>query len=211
MNEGIESFRERLEGRLAKVGLSLGAEDADRLERYYRLLIRWNAKINLTSLQLENCPASTLDRLFVEPLLAAELVPDRPLMWFDLGSGGGSPAIPLKVVRPAASLTMVDSVAKKGVFLREASRNAELAGVIVITARIEELPGLYSAHLADLLTIRAVRIDPRVIETASYLLKPGGRLLHFGSGVDVAPVGFKAETRRELMAPSDSLTVFERS
>lgn len=209
MTDAIESFSDRLARRLARVGLSLHSRDSDRFERYYRLLEKWNARINLTSLDLLNSPAATLDRLFVEPLLAAEFVVDEPLTWFDLGSGGGSPAIPLKVVRPATRLTMVDSVAKKGVFLREACRAVELPDVLIRTARIEDLPGLLPAELADLLTIRAVRIDSAVLESVGYLLRRGGRLLHFAASAET-PTGFRVVDRRGLTAPGDSLMVLER-
>ena len=71
-----------------------------RLEIYYRLLSRWNTKINLTALPLEDLTDHAVDRLLIEPLAAARFVPESPLTWFDLGSGGGSPALPLKLVRP---------------------------------------------------------------------------------------------------------------
>ena len=206
----MDAFRGQLEERLVKARLTLSSGAADRLERYYRLLVKWNARINLTSLELESASAATLDRLFVEPLIAAEFVLETPITWLDLGSGGGSPAIPIKIVRPAAILTMVESVAKKGVFLREACRLAELQDVEIRTARIEELPALMSEGLADLLTIRAVRIDSKILKTAGYLLKRGGRLLHFASNVDTLPAGFHALARRDLTAPGDCLMVFER-
>jgi len=96
------------------------------LETYYRLLAQWNVKINLTALPLQPPTDSTFDRLFIEPLLAAELVPDLPGIWFDLGSGGGSPALPLKLIRPSLSLTLVESKTRKAAFLREALRALKL-------------------------------------------------------------------------------------
>src|SRR3979490_2129499 len=101
-------FQERLSRRARKAYVSLTAPVVDRLEAYYRLLTRWNTKVNLTALQLEELTDPAFARLLLEPLAAAGLVADSPLVWFDLGSGGGSPAIPLKIVRPAARLTMVE-------------------------------------------------------------------------------------------------------
>ena len=74
---------------------------ADSLDAYYRLLARWNRTINLTALSLDPLADEALDRLFIEPLAAAPYIREAldvtPLsVWFDLGSGGGSPAIPLK-------------------------------------------------------------------------------------------------------------------
>src|SRR2546427_12519730 len=70
------------------------------LEAYFRLLTRWNEKINLTALPLRNPNDETFDRLLIEPLAAARLVGPTPSSWFDLGSGGGSPALPMKIARP---------------------------------------------------------------------------------------------------------------
>ena len=88
-------FRDRLLARAHRAGLTLLPSTLDALGAYHSLLTRWNKRINLTSLPLEPLTDHSLDRLIVEPLMAAEYVEDRPIRWFDLGSGGGSPAIPL--------------------------------------------------------------------------------------------------------------------
>jgi 16S rRNA (guanine527-N7)-methyltransferase len=202
-----ESFGDLLQSRLDRMGLSLEAGEVARFERYYRLLSKWNLRINLTSLELVNVPPATLDRLFVEPLLAAEFVSVVSGSWIDLGSGAGSPAIPLAMVRPKNRLTMVDSVAKKCAFLREACRATGLTDVRVTTARIEDLPALLPTGVADLLTVRAVRMDQALLATAAYLLSPVGRLLHFASGTVLPPSGFETVARKQLTTPDDILLV----
>jgi 16S rRNA (guanine527-N7)-methyltransferase len=100
----------------------------------------------------------------------------------DLGSGGGSPAIPLKIVRPQLALTMVEARQRKAAFLREAARDLGLADVDVVNERFESLKsrsdliGRYT-----LVTARGVRIDSNVFELAGGLLAPGGRLFLFGA------------------------------
>lgn len=209
MTKALSLFDERLQERVRAARLRLTSEEAGRFERYFRLLSRWNSKINLTALPLKGFPAATLDRLFVEPLIAAELVDDRSAFWFDLGSGGGSPAMPLSIVRPLLHLTMVDSVSKKTAFLREAAREAGLSDARVLTSRIEELTPAH-AGVVDLITIRAVRFDERLAEAMRRLLKPGGRLLRFGPAVEATPEGFEYRDRRALTRGGDSVTVFER-
>ena len=87
------------------------------LEAYFQLLTQWNAKINLTALPLDPPTDETFDRLLVEPLAASKQIPTHtPSVWFDLGSGGGSPAIPLKIARPALRLTMIESKERKSAF-----------------------------------------------------------------------------------------------
>jgi 16S rRNA (guanine527-N7)-methyltransferase len=150
----------------------------DQLERYFNLLRRWNARINVTGLPLEPPVDETFDRLFLEPLAAATQVPDEPLSWFDLGSGGGSPAIPLKVVRPALRLTMVESKTRKAAFLREVVRVLNVADARVENARIEAVADR-SAGAAELITLRAIRVQPGLVEAATRMLSLDGKLILF--------------------------------
>src|ERR1700681_1711373 len=119
-------FRDRLLSRATQARLTVAASEIDQLEAYYHLLSRWNRTINLTALSLEPLCDDTVDRLLIEPLAVAFHVPDSRAGWFDLGSGGGSPAIPLKIVRPLLGLTMVEARARKAAFLREVIRDLAL-------------------------------------------------------------------------------------
>jgi len=204
-------FGSSLQARLELVGLSLEPRYVAPAERYYQLLRRWNAATNLTSLPLDDFPARTLDRLFVEALQAAELIdpslPPSPLYCVDVGSGGGSPAIPLNIARPALRLTMVESVAKKAAFLREAAREVGLEHADVLTERIEHVaPGRIDN--ADIVLLRGVRIDRSLTEVLIRLLKPNGRILRFGPKAESVPEGFSAAERRPL-ATGGELVVLE--
>ena len=172
-------FRERLGRRARDAGIQVTTSELRQLEQYWDLLQKWNAKINLTSLPLEGLPDETLDRLFIEPLVASSLVSRAPIRWYDFGSGGGSPAIPLKVIRPAAALTMVESRLRKGAFLREAVRTLNLSGVSVEERRFEEISSSVQPHEADLVTVRAIRVDAGLAQACSTLLKVSGSLLIF--------------------------------
>jgi 16S rRNA (guanine527-N7)-methyltransferase len=172
-------FRDRLLPRIEQARTVLpSSEELDRLERYIDLLRKWNARINLTGLPLDPPSDEALDRLLVEPLSAAVLAPDSPLDWFDLGSGGGSPAIPLKVIRPALRLIMVESRARKAGFLREVARSLGLAHVRVERARIEEI-ARRSPGMAQLVTLRAVRVDAGLLDAATRLLSRDGQMILF--------------------------------
>jgi 16S rRNA (guanine527-N7)-methyltransferase len=174
-------FQDRLLRRAKRAGVSLSPELRSKLETYYRLLAVWNQKINLTGLDLADATPEALDRLLVEPLVAAKHVPGGATRLIDIGSGGGSPAIPFALAVPGSQLTMVESKTRKSVFLRESARAVEMAAE-VITARYEELlsrPSLHDAH--DVLTIRAVRIESRVQMMLQTLVKPGGQMFLFRS------------------------------
>ncbi len=186
-------FRDRLARRARRAKAHLTLSMLGPLEAYFRLLAQWNAKINLTSLPVNEPSDEAFDRLLVEPLAAARQVPDASKVWYDLGSGGGSPAIPLKIARPALKLTMIESKERKAAFLREAIRTVGLTGTTVLNERFEEMAEtLGNAGVADLVTVRAVKADSELFTTAGLLLSTDGRLLLFrpAHAASADPPGF---------------------
>jgi len=177
--------RERLLARLERAGATVNSSAADALETYFWLLARWNPKVNLTALPLDPPRDETFDRLFVEPVVAAEHLqpppnPESPTpTWVDLGSGGGSPAIPLKIMRPYWALTMVEAKERKAAFLREAVRALRLRDVDVANRRFEELDR--KEIRADLITVRAVKLDQVLVDVVRKLLTSDGILGVLGS------------------------------
>jgi len=181
-------FHDRLGRRAKRAGVNLTQQLASRLETYFRLLETWNRKINLTGLTLAEATPETLDRLLIEPLVAAKHIPIGAARMLDVGSGGGSPAIPMALALPSARLLMVESKTRKAVFLREAVRAVELEETEVAASRFEELltrPELHDAH--DLVTIRAVRIEPRVLSNLQAFLKTRGLLFLFRGATTADP------------------------
>lgn len=170
-------FSTRLTRRASRVGLFLNDELIEKLDTFYGLLFRWNQKINLTSIA---DPDEAVDRLLLEPLLAARYVPASATRLMDIGSGGGSPAIPLKLALPHLHLTMVEAKVRKSAFLREASRKLGLAATEVETTRVEELLARPQLHETfDLVSMRAVRIEMRMLNTIQAFLSPGGHVILF--------------------------------
>src|SRR5690606_38619474 len=107
---------------------------------------------------------AAVDRLLIEPGVAAGYAPAGPLDVLDIGSGSGAPALPFRLALPEARLVMIESKTRKAVFLREAIRELELADTTVEVARFEELLARPELHEgADLVTIRAVRVEPRTL------------------------------------------------
>ena len=171
-------FRSRLTRRATRYGLFLSDEVVERLSIYFELLGRWNRKINLTAL---DDPDEATDRLLLEPLLAAKHLPaGSPVLLMDVGSGGGSPAFPLAIMGgQRVRLTMVEVKTRKSAFLREAVRQLELAATVE-NSRYEELlarPDLHERF--DAMSIRAVRIEPRLLMSLQAFLKTHASLLLF--------------------------------
>jgi len=174
-----KDFRDRLTRRGRRVGLAFQPALAEALAGYYDLLVRWNRKINLTSI---THPDEAIDRLLLEPLVAAKYLPPSARSLVDVGSGGGSPAIPLKLAAPKLSLRMVEAKTRKSAFLREAVRQLGLTPAVVETSRYEALlarPELHEA--ADVVSLRAVRVDPRALMSLQAFLKDRGCFFLFRS------------------------------
>ena len=181
-------FKERLSRRAKKAGISVAPALSEKLWIYFQLLAKWNAKINLTGLDLHEPTPEGLDRLLIEPLLAAPHA-DGARSLIDIGSGGGSPALPLALALDGVRLVMIEAKTRKSVFLREAARELGLVDASVVTARHESLLADPSFHEAfDLVSVRAVRVETRVFSALAAFVKPGGLVFHFRSAAETAPL-----------------------
>ena len=209
-------FRERVVFLAAGADIALAANQVDQLEAYYQLLSRWNRRINLTALPLEPLADRTLARLLIEPLAAARYVPESPLEWVDVGSGGGSPAIPLRILRPLARLTLIEARSRKAAFLREIVRGLGLTEVSVVNARFAEFAVTFdSSRVAALVTVRAIKADKALFSAADAVLQPDGQVFLFGAQ-NLAPemwVSSFGEVRRLQLLPGSSsmLLILKRS
>ncbi len=154
-------------------------EQFAKLRIYVELLRVWNPKINLTGFSLTGDLDDALDRLILEPVSAASLLPESIQTVIDVGSGGGSPALPLAIAAPRLSLTLVESRTRKCVFLREAVRATGLKTARVMAERIEAVAGAPNHETFDAATVRAVRLDAALVDHLSVLVRPGGFLIYF--------------------------------
>jgi 16S rRNA (guanine527-N7)-methyltransferase len=177
-----DTLRADIEARALAAGLAISPVVLDGCLRYLTLLARWNSRMNLTALPLDApVPSRTIDKLLIEPLCAVDWFPTGAETWLDLGSGGGSPALPLRLACRSGSLSMVESRSRKCAFLREAVRLLDLAETHVLMQRFEELE---LDTLCDVVTLRAVKLDADLRDLISQSLAPGGRVLVFGGAMD---------------------------
>ena len=180
--------RARLIRRARKADVPLAAPLADQLTTFLELLLRWNRKINLTALRDAD---DGIDRLLLEPLAAVRHLAAGAGRLIDLGSGGGSPAIPLALARRDLQLTMVETKARKAAFLREAVRVLDLHGAVVETTRYQDLLAAddHRGNYASV-TIRALKIEATALRDIAAFLRPAGAtvLLFRGpTGPDALP------------------------
>lgn len=142
----MEDFKSLLALEFSPYGV-LTSQQLTLLEEHYRLLLRWNQKINLTRI------TSLQDAVryhYCESLYLATRLPEGPLRIVDIGSGAGFPGIPLAIYRPECAVDLVESHQRKAVFLREAAR--KLTKVRVLAQRAEAVTDSYDWTIS-----RAVR------------------------------------------------------
>jgi len=106
------------------------------IQQYIEILLRWNEKISLTAIR---DPLEILYRHFCESMYAAEAIPVQGGRLADVGSGGGFPGLPLKIIRPDLRVFLVESNLKKATFLAEVVRELGLNDTQVLVRRYQEL------------------------------------------------------------------------
>jgi 16S rRNA (guanine527-N7)-methyltransferase len=181
-------IREKLAKRASRAGLSLPGAVVDALSAYFDLLRKWNRKVSLTSLPVEDAGDEAIDRLLIEPVIATKYLPAPEASVLDIGSGGGSPAIPMKLAAPGISLRMVESKTRKAAFLREVVRTLDVDRTTVDAVRFEELLARPTLHEAiDVVTLRAVRVDRKTLAEIQSFVRPSGALFLFGTAVPTQP------------------------
>src|SRR5262249_2260654 len=147
-------------------------------------------KINLTGLDVDPPDDEAVDRLVVEPLAAAKYFPAGDAAIVDVGSGGGSPAVPLKLALESVRLVMIEATGRKATFLREVIRELRLANTFVDNCRFDVFAAQPANHAsADVVTLRAVRVDNELIRHVWQVLRPGGRFVRFATREELAQAG----------------------
>lgn len=162
--------------------------------KYYSMVLKWNRAARLISKNDE-------ERFVVQHLLpcAAALghIPESTREMADVGSGGGLPGIPLKILRPGLRLTLIEATSKKALFLKEVVRALGLHESEVLHCRAEELSTEYPFVVA-----RALGQMRDVLRVCLRLLGPGGSLMVFKGqrepGEAVADEGLLAEMGARL-------------
>lgn len=164
--------KEQLKSGAAELGLHLDPDAFGKLYAFAAELKKWSRKINLTALKSDEDIAV---KHFVDSLSILKVVHGGGSL-LDIGSGGGFPAIPLKIVCHHLSIVSVDAVEKKILFQRHSARLLGLPGFDAIHARAEELSGKYAGHF-DWVVSRAFSDIPTFIRLALPLLKQGGKIV----------------------------------
>jgi 16S rRNA (guanine527-N7)-methyltransferase len=163
----------RLRQLLEPFALDLTSDQTTQILAYLHLLLRWNEKINLTAIR---DPEECVTRHFGESLFIARHIKLQGNL-LDIGSGGGFPGLALKIAYPQVAVSLLEPVAKKRAFLKEAARVCDFRSVTVRADRLEDFARSSPPPVFDFVTMRAVGNLPVLIPLAAQCLKPDGSLL----------------------------------
>jgi len=184
------------------------------ISTYIDLLLKWNARINLTAIRE---PGEIVQRHFGESLFAAKHLLEQklPQTAIDLGSGAGFPGVPFALLAPEVQVTLIESQQKKATFLKELVHALGLKNAKVFSDRAENYP-----RTADLVMLRAVEKFEQALQMAVRLTSADRRVaVMIGSGqVELAkrlaaeivwdePVEVPCSLSREMLVGIKSLKV----
>ncbi|HGS8782514.1 TPA: 16S rRNA (guanine(527)-N(7))-methyltransferase RsmG [Streptococcus agalactiae] len=162
---------------LIEHGITLTDKQKKQFETYFRLLVEWNEKINLTA--ITDKEEVYLKHFYdsIAPILQG-YIDNGPLSILDIGAGAGFPSIPMKILYPEIDITIIDSLNKRINFLNILANELELSGVHFFHGRAEDFgqDRVFRAKF-DIVTARAVAKMQVLAELTIPFLKVNGRLI----------------------------------
>ena len=167
---------------------------------YLDLLLKWNARTNLTAIR---DPKEIVRRHFGESLFAAQHLDVGTITLLDFGSGAGFPGLPIVLLRPDIQVTLAESQNKKAAFLREAVRNLNLP-TEVWPGRVESMPASRQFH-----TVALRAVDNMAAAIASAAPRATHQLLLLTGSIPTLPAGFTATP--PLPMPNSATSILLRA
>ncbi len=162
---------------LIEHGITLTDKQKKQFETYFRLLVEWNEKINLTA--ITDKEEVYLKHFYdsIAPILQG-YIDNSPLSILDIGAGAGFPSIPMKILYPEIDITIIDSLNKRINFLNILANELELSGVHFFHGRAEDFgqDRVFRAKF-DIVIARAVARMQVLAELTIPFLKVNGRLI----------------------------------
>lgn len=196
---------------LKKINIILNEKQLDQLNKYYKILVEENKKINLTGITAKK---EVYLKHFYDSLAAAPLIEDKNTKLCDIGSGAGFPGVVLKIAYPQLDVTLVDSLEKRTKFLNYLIKELNLENIKVETARIEDYSKKHKEEF-DIITSRAVASIPVILELASQLVKIKGYFIILKAKVEdellqsenaLKTLNFKLEKMYQFKLPVEKST-----
>ena len=170
-----------------ELGLTISESHTQQFARYLTHLITWNKTINLTAITDSK---EIITKHFVDSLAALVSTNFRQdSIVLDVGSGGGFPGIPLKIVRPDIQLTLVEPVQKKCSFLNSVIGLLQLRGVSTFAGTIEQYAKQALDHSIDTVVVRALKFEDIQKHIPALLTEKGKVVLYRTSPIENNEIG----------------------
>ncbi len=166
--------REEFITAVKELGISITDKQLEQLNKYYKALVEWNKKINLTSITEEK--DVYLKHFYDSLTLFKEYDLTKDVSLCDVGTGAGFPGIVLKIVFPNLKITLVDSLQKRLKFLDYVIKLLDLKDVELVHERMEDY-SKQNEEKFDIITSRAVAKTKILVEISFKALKISGHLI----------------------------------
>lgn len=178
-----DSFFFQMDQEVRTLGIELSEEKKQQFLLYYKLLIDWNSRMNLTAITEQR---EVVTKHFVDSLSIIKVLPEikeKSYRLIDVGTGAGFPGIPLKIAFPQLEITLLDSLNKRVGFLKEVSENLQLEKIHAVHSRAEDYGHQnVSRETFDLCVSRAVANLSTLSEYCIPLVKVGGVFVSYKAG-----------------------------
>lgn len=173
-------------------GINLSETQIQSFENYFQILIEYNNKFNLTAITEKE---QVIVKNFLDSVIFKDYV--KGITHIDIGSGGGFPAIPLKIVKPELKTTLLEATGKKCEFLNVLKENLNLKDVTVLNGRAEEFAVKQEfREQFDVCTARAVARLNILTEYCLPFVKVGGTF-----------VAYKAQAEEEIKEAESAIKI----
>jgi len=170
----LQIFEQKLIENSAKIDIELTSSQIKKFYDYMQLLLEWNEKINLTAI-IE--PEEVITKHFIDSITIQKHIKENSHI-IDVGTGAGFPGVPLKIIREDINVTLLDSLNKRIIFLKEITKKLELEKVQTMHGRAEEMgrDNCYREKY-DAVVSRAVASLNSLLEYTSPLVKVNGKII----------------------------------
>lgn len=173
MDVGSDEWKAVIRDGGRQLGVSLNAAVLDQFALHAAELLRWNRRFNLTAI---TAPLDVAVKHYIDSVAPSAHIPSRGTL-LDIGTGGGFPGIPLKILNPELDVTLVESSRKKASFLKHAARLLALKPLQVVEIRAEEIQLPQKNAGFDVIVSRALAPLDRFLTMALPLVARGGLLV----------------------------------
>lgn len=186
MEIGSDKWKETIRIGAGMFDIEIDSEKMDRFAAHTIELMQWNKKINLTAI----CrPVEIAVKHVLDSIISSLIIPMDKNKLLDIGSGGGFPGIPLKILIPSLSVTLIDASRKKTIFLKHVIRSLKLEKIDALHIRAEEMAGTAGFEKKfDVIISRALTSLESFVSMALPLLSENGMIIALKGNVEGAEI-----------------------